>query len=78
MGPRLITVGGGPGLLLLTGWGIRWFVTDGQVFPEFATWGGSDYGAAASVVAGCGASTPASGTRIRRLRTTPSTATAKG
>lgn len=36
---RLLIVVGGLGLLLLVGWGIFWFVTDGQVFPEFSELG---------------------------------------
>lgn len=36
---RLLTVVGGLGLLLLLGWGLYWFITDGQVFPEFSDLG---------------------------------------
>ena len=36
---RLITIVGGLGLVLLTAWGVYWFVTDGQVFPEFSDLG---------------------------------------
>jgi hypothetical protein len=36
---RLLTVVGGLGLVLLIGWGIYWFLTDGQVFPEFSDLG---------------------------------------
>ncbi|MCA1782989.1 MAG: hypothetical protein ABR616_07790 [Dermatophilaceae bacterium] len=35
----LATVVGALGLLLLVGWGLYWFVTDGQVFPEFSDLG---------------------------------------
>ncbi|HET6969068.1 MAG TPA: hypothetical protein VFI44_12345 [Ornithinibacter sp.] len=36
---RLLLVVGGLGVLLLVGWGIYWFATDGSVFPEFSELG---------------------------------------
>ncbi|HSO64654.1 MAG TPA: hypothetical protein VLQ78_06090 [Ornithinibacter sp.] len=36
---RLLLVVGGLGLLLLLGWGLYWFITDGQVLPEFSELG---------------------------------------
>jgi hypothetical protein len=36
---RLLTVVGGLGLLLLLGWGLYWYLTDGQVYPEFSDLG---------------------------------------
>jgi hypothetical protein len=36
---RLLMVIGGLGLVLLVGWGLFWFFTDGQVFPEFSELG---------------------------------------
>ena len=35
--PLLVT--GGLGLILLLGWGLYWFITDGSVFPEFSELG---------------------------------------
>lgn len=36
---RLLLVVGGLGCLLLVGWGLYWFATDGAVFPEFSELG---------------------------------------
>jgi hypothetical protein len=36
---RLLTVVGGLGLLLLLGWGLYWYLADGQVYPEFSDLG---------------------------------------